>query len=47
MMTLIIRIVVLPFITALVAIVGIGCNAAEGFGKDLEKAGEGIQKGTK
>ncbi len=41
------RLVVLLFVTALLAIVGIGCNTAHGFGKDMEKAGEGIQNGTK
>ena len=40
------RIVVLLFVTALLAIVGMGCNTAHGFGKDVEKAGEGIQNGT-
>jgi predicted small secreted protein len=39
--------IVLLFATALLAIVGIGCNTAHGFGKDMEKAGEGIQNGTK
>jgi len=47
MITLIKRIVVLLFVTGLLAIVGIGCNTAHGFGKDVSKAGEGIQKGTK
>ena len=41
------RIIVLLFVTALLAIVGIGCNTAHGFGKDMEKAGEKIQEGTK
>ena len=41
------RIVVLLCITALLAIVGMGCNTAHGFGKDMEKAGEKIQDGTK
>jgi predicted small secreted protein len=40
------RTVVLLFVTALLAIVGMGCNTAHGFGKDIEKAGEGIQNGT-
>jgi predicted small secreted protein len=31
----------------LLAIVSVGCNTAHGFGKDVEKAGEGIQSGTK
>jgi predicted small secreted protein len=33
--------------TALLAIVGLGCNTAHGFGKDMEKAGDKIQEGTK
>ncbi len=33
--------------TALSAIVGLGCNTAPGFGKDMEKAGDKIQEGTK
>ena len=41
------RIIVLLFVTALLAVVGIGCNTAHGFGQDVEKAGEGIQNGTK
>jgi predicted small secreted protein len=41
------RIVVLPCITTLLAIVGMGCNTAHGFGKDMQNAGEGIQNGTK
>lgn len=47
MITLTKRIVVLLFVTALLAIAGMGCNTAHGFGKDMEKAGEGIQNGTK
>jgi len=47
MNTLIKRIVVLLLLTSLLAIVGVGCNTAHGFGKDMEKAGEGIQNGTK
>jgi len=38
---------VLLFVIALLALVGIGCNTAHGFGKDMQDAGEGIQKGTK
>ena len=41
------RMVVLLFVTALLAIVGTGCNTARGFGKDVEKTGEKIQDGTK
>ena len=39
--------IVLLFVTALLAVVGIGCNTAHGFGKDMEKAGDKIQEGTK
>jgi predicted small secreted protein len=46
MIILITRIVVLLIITASLVIVGVGCNTAHGFGKDVESAGEGIQKGT-
>ncbi|MGD0351554.1 MAG: entericidin A/B family lipoprotein [Verrucomicrobiota bacterium] len=41
------RIVVLLRITTFLAIVGMGCNTAHGFGKDVQKAGEGIENGTK
>jgi predicted small secreted protein len=41
------RLVVLLCITALLAIAGTGCNTAHGFGKDVEKAGDKIQEGTK
>jgi predicted small secreted protein len=41
------RIIILLLVTVLLAIVGLGCNTANGFGKDMEKAGEGIQNGTK
>lgn len=41
------HVIVLLFVTALLAIVGIGCETAHGFGKDVEKAGEKIQEGTK
>ena len=47
MITLIKRIVLLLLVTALVAIAGMGCNTAHGFGKDMEKAGDKIQEGTK
>ena len=47
MNTLIKRIVVLLLLTTLLTIVGVGCNTAHGFGKDMEKAGESIQDGTK
>ena len=41
------RIVVLLVITALLAIAGLGCNTAHGFGKDVSKAGEGIENHTR
>ena len=47
MTTLTKRIIVLLFVTALLAIVSIGCNTANGFGKDMSAAGQGIQNGTK
>jgi predicted small secreted protein len=47
MSTFIKRIVVLLFVTSLLAIVGVGCNTAHGFGKDMENAGDSIQNGTK
>jgi predicted small secreted protein len=47
MSTLIKRIVVLLFVAVFLAIVGVGCNTAHGFGKDVENAGEDIQNGTK
>jgi len=45
--TLVQRLVLLLVVTTLLAIVGVGCNTAHGFGKDMQKAGEGIQDGTK
>jgi predicted small secreted protein len=41
------RIAFLLFISALVAVAGMGCNTANGFGKDVSNAGQGIQNGTK
>lgn len=46
MTTLTKRIVVLLFVTVLLAVVGQGCNTAHGFGKDMERTGEKIQDGT-
>jgi predicted small secreted protein len=46
-MKLIKRIVVLLFVAVFLAIVGVGCHTAHGFGKDVQDAGEGIQNGTK
>jgi predicted small secreted protein len=47
MSTLTKHIIVLLFVTTLLAITCLGCNTAHGFGKDMEKAGEKIQDGTK
>jgi predicted small secreted protein len=41
------QIIVLLFVTTLLVIAGVGCNTAHGFGKDMEKAGDKIQEGTK
>jgi predicted small secreted protein len=41
------RILALLFLSAFVAIAGLGCNTANGFGKDVSNAGQGIQNGTK
>jgi predicted small secreted protein len=41
------RIIVLLFLAALVAVAGMGCHTANGFGKDMSDAGQGIQNGTK
>jgi len=46
MITLTKRIVVLLFVTTLLAIAAMGCNTAHGFGKDVEKAGDKIQEGA-
>ena len=45
--TLVQRLVLLFLATTLLAIVSVGCNTAHGFGKDMEKAGDKIQEGTK
>ncbi|MGD0351563.1 MAG: entericidin A/B family lipoprotein [Verrucomicrobiota bacterium] len=47
MTTLSKHIIVLLFVTALLAIASVSCNTANGFGKDMQQAGEGIQNGTK
>ena len=39
--------VLLLFAAALLVLASTGCNTAHGFGKDVEKAGEKIQDGTK
>ena len=47
MNTFIKRIALVLFLVTLLVIVGMGCQTAHGFGKDVEKAGEGIQNGTR
>jgi len=47
MITLFKRIVVLLCITTLLALVGMGCNTAHGFGQDVSNTGDAIQRGTK
>ena len=47
MTTLSKRIVVLLFATAFLALAGLGCNTAHGFGKDVSNTGDSIQRGTK
>jgi predicted small secreted protein len=46
MTTLTKRIIVLLFVTALLTIVGMGCNTARGFGRDVSSTGDAIQRGT-
>lgn len=41
------RATLLLSVVALLVVTSIGCNTAHGFGKDMEKAGEKIQDGTK
>ena len=41
------HIIYLLLAAAILAFAGIGCNTAHGFGKDVERAGEKIQDGTK
>jgi len=38
---------ILLFLTTLLAAASLGCNTARGFGKDVEKTGENIQESTK
>jgi len=45
--TLVQRLVLLVLVTTLLTIAGVGCRTAHGFGEDMQKAGEGIQDGTK
>lgn len=46
MTTIIKRFILLSFAASLLAVVGMGCNTAHGFGKDMERAGDKIQEGT-
>lgn len=41
------RTYLMVFLATLMGILASGCNTANGFGKDVQKAGEGIQDGTK
>jgi predicted small secreted protein len=41
------RIVLSLLVGAILAIVGVGCNTAHGFGNDVKNAGESIENGTK
>lgn len=41
------RLLALLCLSTLVTLVGLGCETAHGFGKDVSNAGEGIQNGTK
>ena len=41
------KILLISFLLALMAFAGMGCNTANGFGKDVSNAGQGIQNGTK
>lgn len=47
MTTLYKRVIVLLFVATFLAIAGMGCNTAHGFGQDVEKVGDKIQDGTK
>ena len=47
MTTCIKRIVVPLFLATLLAIVGVACNTAHGFGQDVKDAGQGIEDSTK
>ncbi|MHB1305846.1 MAG: entericidin A/B family lipoprotein [Limisphaerales bacterium] len=46
MTTSIKRLAVFLCFTALLAVVSVGCNTAQGFGEDVEKVGDKIQEGT-
>ena len=40
------RITVLFILSVLVAVSGLGCHTAHGFGQDMQDAGQGIKNGT-
>jgi predicted small secreted protein len=40
------RVFVVLFLLALVAVAGLGCHTANGFGQDMKDAGQGIKNGT-
>lgn len=41
------RILLLILVVSISAVGGLGCNTANGFGKDMERTGEKIQDGTR
>ena len=41
------RMPVIFILIAMVAVAGLGCHTANGFGQDMKDAGQGIQNGTK
>jgi len=47
MITLSKNVIVLLFVTGLLALANLGCNTAHGFGKDVSNTGDKIQNGTK
>ena len=40
------RLFVVFILLALVAVAGLGCHTANGFGQDMKDAGQGIKNGT-
>jgi len=40
------RVFAVLFLLALVAVAGLGCHTANGFGQDMKDAGQGIKNGT-
>jgi len=41
------NLIVLLFVTGLLALANLGCHTANGFGKDVSDTGNSIQKNTK